>query len=113
MIGNVLTCRGYSARIVFDAGDCAFVGRITGIQDVVSFHAVTVDDLVAAFEEAVDDYVATCAATGKSPERPYSGKMMLRVDPEIHAASVRAAELAGVSLNQWSEKALAKAAGVT
>lgn len=111
MFRNVLTYRGYSARIEFDADDGIFVGRIAGIRDVVGFHADTVGDLVAAFHEAVNDYVATCAATGKSPERPYSGKMMLRVDPRVHAASVRAAELAGVSLNQWSEQALAEAAG--
>lgn len=111
MSGNILTYKSYSARIEFDANDGIFVGRIAGIRDVVGFHADTVDDLVAAFHEAVEDYVATCAATGKSPERPYSGKLMLRVDPQVHAASVRAAELAGVSLNQWSEQALARAAG--
>lgn len=111
MSKDVLTYRGYSARIEFDAADGIFFGRIEGLTDVVGFHADTVDDLVAAFHETVDDYFATCAATGKSPEQPYSGKMMLRVDPQIHAASVRAAELAGVSLNQWSEQALAKAAG--
>ena len=111
MNGNVLTYKAYSARIEFDAEDSVFFGRIAGIRDVVGFHADTVGDLVAAFHEAVDDYIATCASTGKTPERPYSGKLMLRVDPLVHAASVRAAELAGVSLNQWSEQALAKEIG--
>ena len=110
MSGNVLTYKAHSARIEFDADDGIFFGRIAGIRDVVGFHADTVGDLVAAFHEAVDDYVASCARIGKTPERPYSGKLMLRVDPQVHAATARAAELAGVSLNQWSERVLAQAA---
>ena len=78
---------------------------------IFGFHADTVGDLVAAFHEAVDDYVATCASAGKSRERPYSGKLMLWVEPLVRAPSVLAAELAGASLNQWSVQALAKATG--
>ena len=107
---NVLKYKGYSARVAFDGDDKVFFGNIAGIRDTVGFHADTVDELVAAFHDAVDDYVATCAKIGKSPERPYSGKLMLRVGPHIHAATARAAELAGMSLNQWSEKVLAQAA---
>jgi predicted HicB family RNase H-like nuclease len=53
--------KGYSARVEFDDEDEIFVGRIAGINDVVGFHADTVEDLKAAFHEAVDDYLATCA----------------------------------------------------
>ena len=110
MSGNSLSHKGYSARVEFDSGDAIFFGHIAGIRDIVGFHADTVSDLVAAFHEAVDDYIATCARIDKAPQRPYSGKLMLRVDPQVHAATARAAELAGVSINQWSEKALAQAA---
>ena len=101
---------GYAARIDFDDEDGIFFGKIVGIRDGVSFHGSTVTELRAAFREAVDDYVETCAKLGKSTQRPYSGKMMFRVAPEIHAKAARAAELAGKSLNQWAEEALAKAA---
>ena len=110
MSGNILTHKGYCARVEFDADDGIFFGHIAGIRDIVGFHADTVIDLIAAFHEAVDDYIASCARIGKAPERPYSGKLMLRVDPQVHAATARAAELAGVSINQWSEAALARAA---
>ena len=112
MSGNILSYKGYSARVEFDADDGIFFGRIAGIRDIAGFHAETVSDLVAAFHEAVDDYVATCARAGKVPERSYSGKLMLRVDPQVHAATARAAELAGVSINQWSEQVLARAAKI-
>lgn len=108
---NTATYQGYSARIEFDEADEIFVGRIAGINDVIGFHADTVADLKTAFHDAVDDYVATCAKLGKDPQRPYSGRMMFRVDPEVHRQAARAAELSGKSLNQWAEEALQKAAG--
>ncbi|MDX3928812.1 MAG: type II toxin-antitoxin system HicB family antitoxin [Shinella sp.] len=107
---NVMTYKGYTARIEYDAEDEILVGRIAGLRDGVGFHADNVDGLKAAFREAVDDYVETCRKIGKEPQKPYSGKMMFRVDPSVHANAARAAERAGKSLNQWAEEVLAKAA---
>ena len=107
---NVLRHKGYSARVEFDAEDRIFFGRIAGIADGVGFHADTVDGLVAAFQEAVEDYLETCAKLGRAPGKPYSGKLMLRVDPNVHAKAVIAARLAGKSLNQFGEEALRTAA---
>lgn len=69
------------------------------------------EQLRTAFREAVDDYIETCAKVGKEPQKPYSGKMMFRVSPEIHRRAAQAAELAGKSLNEWAGEVLAKAAG--
>jgi predicted HicB family RNase H-like nuclease len=109
---NVMSHKGYTARVEFDDDDGVFFGKIAGIRDGVSFHADNVKDLRAAFREAVDDYLATCAKIGKSPQRPYSGKMMFRVDPAIHARAALAAELAGKSLNQWAQEVIGEAAKV-
>ena len=108
---NVLKYKGYWASVEFDEDDMILVGRIAGINDVIGFHADTVEDLVAAFHEAVEDYLETCAKIGKAPEKSYSGKLMLRVDPALHARLARAAELAGKSLNQLGEEALKRAVG--
>ena len=94
-MSNILEHRGYRARVEFDAEDALFFGRIAGIRDGVTFHADTVPALVEAFHEAVDDYIETCAKLGRAPERPFSGKLMLRLDPLVHAKSAEAAELAG------------------
>lgn len=110
-MNNVMTYKGYSARVDYDAEDEIFFGRIAGITDGVSFHGESVAELKAAFHEAVDDYLETCRKIGKQPEKPYSGKMMFRVDPETHRRAAIAAELSGKSLNQWAEDVLAKAAG--
>ncbi len=107
---STMTYKGYAARIEYDDEDGIFFGRIAGIRDGVSFHADNVADLRSAFHEAVDDYIETCAKVGKAPQKPYSGNLMLRVGPDVHSKVAIAAELAGKSLNQWSEEVLAKAA---
>ncbi|MBL3560918.1 type II toxin-antitoxin system HicB family antitoxin [Rhodovulum sulfidophilum] len=107
---NVMSYKDYSARVEYDDEDGIFAGRIAGIEDVVGFHAESVTELKAAFQEAVDDYLEICAQTGKAPQKPYSGRVMFRVSPEVHRKAALAAELAGVSLNQWAEDVLRKAA---
>ncbi|MFW7268822.1 type II toxin-antitoxin system HicB family antitoxin [Gluconacetobacter sp. Hr-1-5] len=107
---STMTYKGYHARVEFEAADQVFAGRIAGINDIITFEADNVKDLTAAFHDAVDDYVETCAEVGKAPEKPYSGKMMFRVAPEVHASAALAAELQGKSLNQWAEEAIRAAA---
>ena len=107
-----MSYKGYLARVEYDDEDGIFTGRLAGIRDGVGFHADTVEGLRAAFHEAVEDYLATCAKLGREPQRAYSGQMMFRVNPEVHRRAVVAAELAGKSLNAWAEEVLGKAAGV-
>ena len=103
----MLSYKGFNAVVAFDAEDALLTGRIAGINDVIGFHADDARGLVAAFHEAVDDYLATCTAIGKTPEKAYSGRVMVRIDPKVHADAALAAQLSGVSLNQFSEEALA------
>ncbi|MEG9884926.1 MAG: type II toxin-antitoxin system HicB family antitoxin [Hyphomicrobiales bacterium] len=106
---NIMTYNGYSARIEYDNEDEIFFGRLAGIRDGVGFHAETVEGLKTAFHEAVDDYIETCAKVGKEPQKPFSGKVMFRIDPETHRRAALAAELAGVSLNRWAERVIERA----
>ncbi len=108
---NTLTYRGYLATVAFDSDDMILTGRIAGINDVVGFHGESPAELLAAFHEAVDDYLEICARLGKQPEKAYSGKVMFRVPPELHARVALAAKLSGKSLNQWGEAVLERAAG--
>ncbi len=109
-MSSTMTYEGQTARVEFDARDNVLVGRLVGITDVVSFHAESVAELRAAFKEAVDDHPETCAKIGKAPQQAASGKLMLRVPPEVHGAALVCAQAAGTSLNQWAAKVLAEAA---
>ncbi len=108
-MNNLLTYKGYTARIEFDGQDRIFYGRIVGIVDLISFDASTVKDLEHRFHQAVDNYLAACKKLGQDPNIPCSGKLMLRVPPEVHRRALARAQAAGKSLNQWAAEALAKA----
>jgi predicted HicB family RNase H-like nuclease len=103
---NVMTYKGYSARIEYDDEDGILVGHISGIRDIVGFHAQSVTELKTAFQDAVDDYLAACEQLGQLPDKPSSGKILLRVPPETHRAALISAEMAGKSLNQWANDIL-------
>jgi predicted HicB family RNase H-like nuclease len=106
---KTMTYKGYAARIEYSDEDGCFIGHVAGIQDVVGFHGESVAELRAAFEEAVDDYLETCEKLNRSPQKPYSGNLMLRVPPELHAAVATAAEVSGQSINQWAAETFSKA----
>ena len=106
---NVMNYKGYAARVEYSDEDGCLVGHLAGIQDVVGFHGESVTELREAFEEAVDDYLSTCEKLERTPQRPYSGKVMLRIDPGLHARAAMLAEAQGVSLNSWAQDALQRA----
>ncbi len=106
---NTIQYKGYYASIVYEAEDDLLVGRIIAINDIISFHGTSLKQIKTAFKVSVDDYLAFCEETGKQPNRPYSGKMMLRIDPETHAKSALAAKSKGMSLNRWVEEVFRKA----
>jgi predicted HicB family RNase H-like nuclease len=105
-----MSYKGYTASMVFDAEDKIIVGRVLDIDDIISFHAESVSAFEASFHAAVDAYLAASRQLGSSAEKPASGKVMLRIAPEVHAAAIKAAARSGTSLNKWAEAALGKAA---
>ena len=107
---NTMTYRGYAAGVEFDPDDRIFVGRVLDIDDTIVFHGESVAKLERAFHESVDDYSAACEKLGQAPEKPASGRLMLRVDPTVHAAALKAAAHTGQSLNKWAEGVLRQAA---
>lgn len=107
---STMTYKNYAARIEYSDEDGCFVGHIAGINDIVGFHGESVRKLKGAFKEAVDDYLDTCKKLGKTPQKPYSGHIMLRVPPEVHAKVAMTAEAHGKSLNAWASEILGKAA---
>ena len=109
-MSNTMTYQGYTASMTFDSDDKIIVGRVLDVADIISFHGESVAEFEAVFHAAVDGYVAACEQLGSAPEKPASGKMMLRIAPTVHAAALKAAARNGVSLNKWAEQALCDAA---
>lgn len=97
--------KGYLAgKIDVDPQSGVLSGVVAGLHDVVHFEGRTAEELVSAFRESVDDYLAMCAERGEAPDRPYNGKILVRTDPELHRKAVQRAEAEGVSLSKWIER---------
>ena len=101
---NTMSYKGYTARMDFDVEDKIIVGRVLAIDDIITFHATSVAKFEAAFHASVDSYICACAKLGQATEKPASGRLMLRVDPLVHAAAVKASAQRGQSLkkHEWS-----------
>jgi len=108
-MNNIMQYKGYSAIVRYSAEDECLVGHITGINDIVGFHGDSVEEMRKAFEEAVDFYMDSCAKMGHEPNKPYSGRVTLRLPPELHAKLAVKAEMEGSSLNNWMVTTLNKA----
>ena len=98
--------RGYTAEVRFDEVAEIFFGRVQHLRDVITFEADSVEGLKREFRVSVDGYLEFCQELGQEPERPYSGRFVLRLDPDLHRAAAGAAERSGVSLNTWCAEGL-------
>ena len=106
---NLMDHRGYIGVIEFDNEAGIFHGEVIDLLDVITFQGTCVDDLRQAFQDSIDDYLEYCAELGREPEKPFSGKFVLRVDPEMHRKITIRAKGDNLSINQWIGKQLEKA----
>ena len=98
---NILSFRGFTARIEFDSNDNVFFGRVLGVRDIIGFHGETVEELTADFHNAINHYLDVCEQRGEKPQKAYSGKLTLRIPPNIYADIAAAAAHTGKSINKW------------
>jgi len=107
-----MTYKNYTARIEYSEDDGCFVGRIAGIRNIITFDGESVQEIKKAFEEAVDFYLTSCAKKGDTPNRPFTGRFMVRTSPEIHSAIAMAAKRDHKSINAWVTEICGKMANL-
>ncbi len=98
--------KGYTGLVEFDEDAKIFHGEVIGLRDVITFQGRSVAELEKALVDSVEYYLAWCAERNKQPEKPFSGKLMVRTTPEIHSRAAIAAARIGLSLNKYIEKAI-------
>ena len=92
---------GYHAVVTFDDDVGILHGEVIDTRDVITFQGKSVDELRQAFRDSVEEYLKICAERNREPDKPFSGRVVLRMEPEIHRAAVTAAKSGGISLNSW------------
>lgn len=96
-----MTYKGYKATVSYDDEAELFHGEVIDLKDVITFQGKSIDELKLALEDSVEDYLEFCNEQGSEPDKAYSGKFMLRVDPALHRKLAAMSALDGESLNQW------------
>ncbi len=98
--------KGYEAVLEFDDEAEIFHGEVISIRDVITFQGTSVEEIKQAFRDSVDDYLEFCQERGEEPDKPFSGKFVVRIKPELHKTIAIKAKKEGQSLNSWIEKCL-------
>ncbi len=102
--------KGYNAAVSFDYEAGVFHGEVVDTRDVIVFEGDSVARLEEEFRFSIDDYLAACAERGSTPDRPFSGRIPLRLSPDFHRAAMTAAKAEGKSLNAWLSETIERAA---
>ena len=97
----MLNYKGYTGHVEFDDEAGLFHGEVLDLKDVITFQGRSVEELEAAFQDSIEDYLAFCQERGEDPDKPFSGRLMLRLPPALHREVHVRAKREGKSLNQW------------
>jgi predicted HicB family RNase H-like nuclease len=106
----MINYKGYHGTVQYDDEAKIFHGEIINTRTVITFQGTSVDEIEQAFRDSVDDYLEWCTERGKEPEKPFSGKFVLRISPELHRQLNLKAKLQDTSLNSFIVNTLEKAA---
>lgn len=93
--------KGYMATVEFDAEAMLLHGQVINTRDVITFQGTSVEEVQQAFIDSIEDYLEFCAARQEEPERPFSGKLLLRMSPELHRSITICAAEQKTSVNKW------------
>lgn len=98
--------KGYIGKVEFDDDADIFHGEVINLRDVITFQGDSVEEIRQAFRESVDDYLAFCAERNEEPEKPFSGKFVVRIPPELHRKIYTQAKSSNKSLNKLVSEVL-------
>jgi predicted HicB family RNase H-like nuclease len=97
----MLNYKGYTGQVSYDDEVRIFHGEVLDTRDVITFQGRSVEEIEQAFRESVDDYLGFCKERGEQPDKPFSGKFVLRMTPKLHHKLFLKASRSGKSLNRW------------
>ncbi len=105
-MNNTMKIDGHTAVISYDPDLNQFRGEFTGLSGGADFYAASVEELKIEGVRSLQTYLVICKERGIEPYKNFSGKFVVRVPAGLHARVTEAASAAGISLNQWVQRAL-------
>lgn len=98
--------KGYIGKVDYDENAGIFHGEVINTRDVITFQGDSVNELKKALKSSVEEYLEFCRERGEEPDRPFSGKFIVRIPPEVHREAFLKAKRLGKSLNKWVAEAI-------
>jgi len=103
---NLMTVDGYQARIEYDEDLDLFRGEILGLNGGADFYGKNSKELRAEFKKSLAVYLEVCKEKGIKPRRNFSGRVNLRISPDLYERLTVAAQAEGKSINTLAQEAL-------
>lgn len=105
--------KGYSGSVEYSSEDGCLCGKVQGLRKTtITYEGSSIDEIRKDFEESIDCYLESCAERNVSPEKPYSGKLLLRMPSELHGEVADAAATSGCTINEFINKVLRQGMGL-
>lgn len=97
----MVTYKGYVGRVDYDENARTFYGTVVNANVLMSFRGSNVDEIEASFHDVVDTYLEDCRKNGEDPQKPFSGKIVIRLSPDVHRRVMIKAASRRESMNQY------------
>jgi predicted HicB family RNase H-like nuclease len=101
--------KGYLAGLYVDEEGAIIRGKVLNTRDTITFYGKTVEEALQAFRDSVDDYLDFCKEAGVEPDKPFNGKLLIRIKPEYHRDLSLIAQTEGQSINSLIAQLVTKA----
>ena len=102
-----LKYKGYSGSVEFSPEDNCLFGKVQGLhKTTIIYEGTSLEELRKDFEESIDYYLASCEERNVRPEKPYSGKLLIRMSSELHSQVADLAASEGSTINDFINKAI-------
>ena len=99
---DYLEYKGYKGSVEYSREDNCLVGKVQGMgKDLIAYEGQTLDELRQDFEAGIDSYIE-----GVEPQKPYSGKLNLRMPSELHSRVAAFVAASGTTINDFINRAI-------
>ena len=105
-MSNVLHYKGYVGSIEYSEADGVLFGEVLGIRSLILYEGNCAKELVADFQESIDDYLEVCEEEGSAPETACMATFNVQLEESALRRAAIYSENAGVSINSFIAQAI-------